>query len=171
MIARRKLIVPLLLVLVMIGQITGASAQTLPWREPLEPVRETAVITVGDDELVVELSVTGRQQSLGLGYRNGLEEGRGMLFVNESPSVRNFWMMGMRFCIDIVWIEDGEITGAAESVCPDPEGTDAADRARFSSGQPVTYVLEVPAGWLEANGYGRGTPVEIPEYVQELPAS
>lgn len=171
MIARRKLIVPLLLGLMMFGQIASVSAQTLPWREPLEPVRETAVITVGDDELVVELSVTGRQQSLGLGYRNTLEEGRGMLFVNELPSVQNFWMMGMRFCIDIVWIEDGEVTGAAESVCPDPEGTEAVDRARFSSGEPVTYVLEVPAGWLDANGYGPGTPVEIPEYVQELPSS
>ena len=153
--------------LLLIAPGSAAFAQGLPWREPLEPVRETAQITVGEHELEVELSVTGQQQTLGLGYRNGLPEGKGMLFVNEDAQPRTFWMKGMRFCIDIVWIEDGEITGAAESVCPDREGTDDSDRARFSSGEPVTYVLEVPAGWLDTHGYGTGTPVEIPDEVQE----
>lgn len=145
--------------------MAGAAAQTVPWREPLEPVRDTAEITVGDDVLDVELSVSGAQQSLGLGYRNGLAEGTGMLFVYDEPAPRTFWMKGMRFCIDIIWIEDGAITGAAESVCPDPEGTEDADRARFPSEVPVTYILEVPAGWLEAHGYGAGTPVQLPNEV------
>lgn len=143
-----------------------AQAPPLPWREPLEPPRETATITVGHDELEVELSVTGAQQSLGYGYRNDLPAGTGMLFVNPDAQVRTFWMKGMRFCLDIVWIEDGEITGAAESVCPDAPGTSDEDRARFSSELPVTYVLEVPAGWLDAHDYGPGTPVEIPDSVQ-----
>lgn len=159
------------LTIVIVGGIFAPGsmlAQTVPWREPLEPVRETTMIVVGDTELDVELSVSNQQQSLGLGYRNGLPDGHGMLFVNESASPRTFWMRGMRFCIDIVWIEDGEITGAAESVCPDPEGTSDADRERYDSDEPVTYVLEVPAGWLDANGYREGTLVEIPADVQEL---
>ena len=168
---RRNVTILMLIGMMMVGQVAVASAQTLPWREPLDSVRDTAVITVGDDELTVELSVEGWQQSLGLGYRNHLPDDRGMLFVNEEARQQNFWMKGMRFCIDIVWIVDGAITGAAESVCPDPEGTPDGDRARFSSGEPVTYVLEVPAGWLEERGYGRGTPVEIPNHVQELPSS
>jgi uncharacterized membrane protein (UPF0127 family) len=86
-----------------------------------------------------------------------------MLFVFPDAAPRTFWMKGMRFCLDIVWIEDGEIVGAAESVCPDPEGTADAERERFASGEPVTYVLEVPAGWLAENGYGEGTEVRIPD--------
>jgi uncharacterized membrane protein (UPF0127 family) len=72
-------------------------------------------------------------------------------------------MKGMRFCLDIVWIAGDEIVGAAESVCPDPDGTADGDRARYPSEVPVTHVLEVPGGWLAAHGYGEGTPVDLPK--------
>jgi uncharacterized membrane protein (UPF0127 family) len=167
---RRCLAVALMILLAALGSIPAAAqAPALPWREPLEPPRQTATITVGQERLEVELSITGAQQSLGYGYRNDLPEGTGMLFVNPDARVRSFWMKGMRFCLDIVWIEGGEITGAAESVCPDPPDTSDEDRARFSSEVPVTYVLEVPAGWLDAHGYGPGTPVQIPDSVQAEP--
>jgi uncharacterized membrane protein (UPF0127 family) len=151
-----------MLVLVVLP-VASTSAQSVPWREELQLVREETAIMVGDDVLTVELSVTISQQTLGLGYRNGLENGTGMLFVNESATPRSFWMLGMRFCIDIVWIEDGEITGAAESVCPEAEGTEIGDYATYRSCEPVTFVLEVPAGWLEQRNYGAGTLVQIPE--------
>ncbi len=144
-----------------------ATAQTLPWREDQEPIRETARIAVGEHDLTVELSVSSAQQSLGLGYRNVLADGHGMLFVNETARPRTFWMKGMRFCIDIIWIEGGQIVGAAEAVCPDPPGTEDGDRARYHSEQPVTFVLETPAGWLAEHGYGPGTSVEIPQSVYE----
>jgi uncharacterized membrane protein (UPF0127 family) len=69
-------------------------------------------------------------------------------------------MKGMQFCIDIIWLENGAIQGAAERVCPDPAGTADADLASYVSPVPVTYVLEVPAGWLDTNGLGVGAPVE-----------
>jgi len=146
---------------------SGVVAQSLPWHEPLDAQPDRTTIVVGDHELDVELAVTPQQQTLGLGYRNELPEGNGMLFVNDSAQPRSFWMKGMRFCLDIIWVESGEIVGAAESVCPDPEGTQDADRQRFVSPEPVTYVLEVPAGWLERNGYGPGTPVDIPDEVRQ----
>lgn len=153
----------LAVLVIVVLPVSSTSAQSVPWREDLQPVREEAAIMVGDDVLTVELSITISQQTLGLGYRNGLEDGTGMLFANESESPRSFWMRGMRFCIDIVWIEEGEITGAAESVCPEAEGTEIGDYARYRSCVPVTFVLEVPAGWLAERGYGAGTAVVIPE--------
>lgn len=162
---RRRVILIALLVLIVVPIIAPANAQreaVPPWRTPFPEPRETAEIMVGDTPLMVELALEPDQQSLGLGYRNGLEPGTGMLFVFPDAAPRTFWMKGMRFCLDIIWIEDGEITGAAESVCPDPEGTRDADRARFPSGAPVTFVLEVPAGWLAEQGYGEGTEVHIP---------
>lgn len=134
-----------------------------PWREPFPEPRAMAEIIVGDTPLTVDLALEPQEQSLGLGYRNGLEPGTGMLFVFPDAEPRTFWMKGMRFCLDIIWIEDQKIVGAAESVCPDPEGTPDAERERFPSGEAVTYVLEVPAGWLAENSYGEGTDVQIPE--------
>lgn len=132
-----------------------------PWRRELPEGRERATITVGDTELRVDLATDPWEQTLGLGYRNGLEPGTGMLFVNETASNQTFWMKGMRFCLDIIWIADGEIVGAAENTCPDPEGTPDIERARVRSGEPVTHILEVPAGWMDEHGYGPGTPVDL----------
>ena len=169
---RRSLRPRLLLgmMLAVAGLALSASSLTLaqstdlpPWRVTPVPPLERATITVGSTPLDVELAIEAWQQQLGLGYRNGLEPGTGMLFPSDVTRTRTFWMKGMRFCLDIVWIVDGEIAGAAESVCPDPPGTADADRATFSSPGPVTDVLEVPAGWLKEHGYGAGTPVVLPD--------
>ena len=52
-----------------------------------------------------------RQFATGLRNPNGLafRPGTGMLFVFPDASPRSFWMKGMRFCLDIIWIEDGII--------------------------------------------------------------
>lgn len=158
-----KKIALIALALIVLAQPLAASAQeTLPpWRRDLPDGRATATITVGTTEVKVDLAIDPFEQQLGLGHRNGLDDDTGMLFIGNAPRARTFWMKGMRFCIDIIWIEDGMVTGAAESVCPDPEGTEDAARARFSSGEPVTHVLEMPAGWMQDNGYGPGTPVDF----------
>ena len=42
-----------------------------------------------------------------------------------------------------------------------PAETADADRASYLSPEPVEYVLEVPAGWLDDHGLGNGTPVDL----------
>ena len=129
---------------------------------------QTAEITVGGVPLTVELAYRPADRALGLGSRDGLAPGTGMLFLFEGPAPRSFWMRGMQFCIDIIWIENGVIQGAAESVCPAPPGTADADLPSYHSPVPATYVLEVPAGWLDAFGLGAGTPVEgLPSLVAQ----
>ena len=152
----------LCLILLVPSSVSAQSGTVPPWRVPLDPVRQVVEVTVGDQVLQTELAIYGRQQTLGLGYRNSLADDAAMLFVNKESAPHTFWMKGMRFCLDIIWIEQGEIVGAAENACPDPAGTADADRARFASPGPVTYVLEVNAGWLQEHGYGAGTPVIIP---------
>ena len=143
----------------MIGGVLGEAATPLGRQiDPLLP--ETADITVGGVPLTVELADESMEKSLGLGYRAGLAPGTGMLFVYEGPATRSFWMKGMQFCLDIIWIENGVIQGAAESVCPEPPGTADEDLPSYVSPVPVSYVLEVPAGWLDAYGLGAGAPVE-----------
>ena len=160
-----------LAIVMMLGTVGGSLAQVAPpWRHQVAPL-ETAEIVVGGVPLTVELAYRPADTARGLGYRDGLEPGTGMLFLFEEPGPRSFWMKGMRFCLDIIWIEDGIIQGAAESVCPDPDGIDDKDRPSQKSPVPVSYVLEVPAGWMAANGFGAGTPVEnLPVLIRE-PAS
>jgi uncharacterized membrane protein (UPF0127 family) len=143
-----------------IAQIAVASPVVPPWRLALPWTSQTATIDIGDLTIVAEVSDTGPLRERGLGYRDGLEPGKGMLFVYEEPGNRSFWMRGMRFCLDIIWIESDQIVGAAENVCP-VDGASEADLPRYRSPEPVRYVLEMPAGWMAENGFGPGTPVTI----------
>ena len=163
----------LLLALTMILNMFGgplAPGASPPLSQIAQPSSQlqTAEIAVGGVPLTVELAYLPADTSLGLGYREGLAPGTGMLFLFEGPAPRSFWMRGMRFCIDIIWVENGVIQGAAESACPAPAGTADADLTSYASPVPVTYVLEVPAGWLDAYGLGVGTPVEgLPSLVRQ----
>lgn len=162
---RRTARVLLFTILLSLAAPVATSAQEQvtppPWRRDLPDGRQSATIVVGETELTVDLAIDPWEQTLGLGYRNGLEPGTGMLFINDTATNQTFWMKGMRFCLDIIWVVDGQIVGAAENACPDPPGTLDANRARYHSLQPVTHILEVPAGWLQEHGYGPGTPVEL----------
>ena len=131
-----------------------------PWRHQVAPL-QTSEIQVGGVPLTVELAYQPADLQRGLGYRDGLAPGAGMLFLFEQPAPRSFWMKGMRFCLDIVWIDGTQIVGAAENVCPMPAGTPDAQMPVYASPEPVQWVLEVPAGWMEANGYAAGTPVDL----------
>src|SRR6478735_8078816 len=100
---------------------------------------ETAAVTVGGSvHITAEIADTDPLRSRGLGYRDGLRDGWGMLFIDTTARVQTFWMKGMRFCLDIIWIENGQITGAAQDVCPQPGVADAGLTV-FSSGVPVRY--------------------------------
>lgn len=161
-IGQRSLVFMLLAVTLGAPLATGAQGAFVPpWREPLRERPPEATITVGEEALRVQVVRDTPDVTLGLGYRNGLEPGTGMLFVFGEESTQSFWMKGMRFCLDIVWITNDQIVGAAERVCPDPAGTADADRASYLSPEPVEYVLEVPAGWLDDHGLGNGTPVDL----------
>lgn len=159
---RNMATVVLLALILNVSQATVAqNASVPPWREPLPPPPPEATISVGEEALRVQVVQETADVTLGLGYRNGLEPGTGMLFLFGQASTQSFWMKGMRFCLDIVWITDNQVVGAAEGACPDPPGTEDADRASYVSPGPVEYVLEVPAGWLDEHGFGDGTPVDL----------
>ena len=78
------------------------------------------------------------------------------LLANDSPS---FWMKGMRFPLDIVWIQDaGSWTSAP--TCPRRGGSDAP-LPTYSPDRPANRALEVNAGWAADHGVRRGDAVEV----------
>lgn len=141
-----------------------------PWRAELIPRNRPLTVTVGTTPVLVEVANNDAERQLGLGERAGLLPHTGMLFVFDGPpQIRNFWMGGMRFCLDIVWLRDGAITGAAESTCPGPPGGRQELIPRHQSPGAAEYVLEMPAGFLAGNEYGVGTPVTFSEDPYGIP--
>lgn len=114
-------------------------------------------------EIVVEVEVadSNDERAKGLSGKDKLEDAKGMLFVFDQNDIRpSFWMRGMKFPIDIIWIKDNKITQIDKNVEPQPETTDEK-LTRFKPNTPVDYVLEVNAGFSDKNNLQVGANFEI----------
>jgi uncharacterized protein len=116
----------------------------------------TVAVHLSGATVRAEVAADAKARERGLSGRRGLAEGRGMLFVYGDHATRTYWMKGMRFPIDIIWIDRGRVTGVERDV-PVPQGY----LPRYSSGDPADHVLEVPAGWAGRHGTKRGDRVAI----------
>jgi hypothetical protein len=114
-------------------------------------------ITIRDQTVRLEITRTPAEQARGLGGRDELAWGDGMLFVYQEPRFAGFWMKDMRFDIDIVWIREGRIIDVSHRVKHSPEGPGPTIRPR----ELVDTVLEVPAGFAQAYGWRIGDRVEL----------
>ena len=110
----------------------------------------------GDDVVVnVEVADTKKSQAQGLSDRKELKNGDGMLFIFPGKEIRSFWMKNMNFGLDIIWLDGDEITKISQNLPPERE----TPQIIYSSGNPVNYVLEVPAGFCEKNNIKIGNKV------------
>lgn len=98
--------------------------------------------------LRLELAVTTMEKEKGLGYRDNLPENQGMLFIYDHYEKFGFWMKGMRFPLDIIWIKDDQVADISENV-------PLLTRGSITTVQPdteVNRVLEVNAGTVKRLG-------------------
>ena len=116
--------------------------------------------------VTVEVADTPEARALGLGGHAPLQDGEGMLFVFSARGRYPFWMKGMTFPLDMLWLDaspsgDGSmvVVHLAADVPPDPLGTPDSARATFGPppGVEASYVLEVAAGWAALWGVEVGT--------------
>lgn len=118
-------------------------------------------VRIGDMVIQAEVARTPQERSLGLGERDSLPEDGGMLFVMESEARHGFWMKGMRFGLDFIWISaDRRVADVTTNVLPEP-GVADAQLTLYRPQQPALYVLEVNAGVVERYGVEVGDAVEF----------
>lgn len=122
---------------------------------------DTVTVRIGDvASFEAELAVTPDERSTGLGGRDQLPEGRGMLFVFREEREASFWMKGMRFPLDFVWISaERAVVDFTENVPPPEPGTPDDQLPLYLPDVPVLYVLEVNAGLIESLGIEAGDTV------------
>jgi hypothetical protein len=116
-------------------------------------------VTIGMHVVEVEVVTTPETRARGLGGRDRLAEGQGMLFPYAVAARHGFWMKDMRFDIDILWIRAGHIVDIAHSVPhrPPPSG----ELPIYKPRDPADLVLEVPAGSSERLGWQIGDRVAV----------
>lgn len=99
-----------------------------------------------------EVVDTPEERRQGLGGREALETDQAMVFLFDEPGEYGFWMKGMLFPIDIIWVEDGEVVFIKENAKNLP--LDVPDKALpvYTPDTPASMVIEVPAGDVEEYG-------------------
>jgi uncharacterized protein len=125
-----------------------------------QEVENLKTITVGKEQLRVEVANNDDERARGLSGLDSLPQTQGMLFdfTNSPERKPDFWMKGMKFNIDIVWIKDNQVIEITKNV-PAPVNTDYYPI--YAAPREIDYVLEVNAGWKDLSGVGNGTLVQL----------
>ena len=121
-----------------------AQAQSGP-----QPRLRTIDLTAGIHVIKTELAITPEQQQTGMMFRREMGTSDGMLFVNDEPGVRCFWMRNTLVPLTIAFIaDDGTIVNLADM--------DAQSEQSHCSARPVRYALEMNRGWFAKRGLKAG---------------
>ena len=100
-------------------------------------------VSVGK-RFVIELARTPEEWVKGLSGRTELSGGHGLFFVYQTSEPRSFWMKGMLFPIDIIYIDELSKVVHVEKDVPPIRPND--ESKLYSSRVPIKYALEVNAG-------------------------
>lgn len=114
-------------------------------------------VSIGPAVFNSEVADTFTSRAAGLSGRDGLGANEGLLFIFPFSSVQGFWMKGMKFPIDIIWISEGKVIGFSENV-PVPQGVSLQV---YSSPQEADQVLEINAGLVKTKGIKVGDAVIV----------
>ncbi len=102
-------------------------------------------LTVGNQNFEVGIADNALTRAQGLSGRPFLAEKEGLFFIFSSLGKNGFWMKGMNFPIDIVWIKDDRVIGFSENLQPEP-GKNILNFSIYYPPEEVDKVLEVNAG-------------------------
>lgn len=118
---------------------------------------KTALLKIGDSTFSVEIADTPDSRARGLSYRESLGADNGMLFIFEAPASYGFWMKGMKFPLDMVWIVSDSIVGFSENA---PPASGFVPKIYFPP-EPVDKVLELNAGSVKKHQLRIGDKIQL----------
>lgn len=152
--------ISLTLVTIVLGLVVLASVALLS-RPPA--LVDGATVHVRIDREIVKAPVVATEPSRAIGLANtaSLGQEQGMLFVFEQSDLHSFWMKGVEYPIDIIWISGETVSEVTPNVPPAAADTPDEALPRYQPQFPVDRVLEVPAGWAGQHHVQPGDPVRI----------
>jgi len=114
-------------------------------------IKKMPIAQINQQKIKLVIAKTSAEKIKGLGGMDFLPADSGMLFEYSDYQIRSFWMKGMNFPIDIVWIKDDKIIGFAKNVMPPSPNLADSQLLRYLSDEPINFVLELNSGWIDNN--------------------
>ncbi len=137
------------------AEATPTADAATPARHPesgLAVIPLTVTTAQGTHRFQVEVAATPAEQQKGLMFRTAMGPNEGMIFPNNPPQVRSFWMKNTVIPLDIIYI--GPDRRVLNIVRGEPYSTTS-----LPSAGPVINVLELVAGRSEQLGIKAGDAV------------
>lgn len=131
----------------------------VPFSTPNCPDFTESRLTVNNHKISIGIADEQPEQTKGLSGCEKMPQNSGLYFPYPEEQTPGFWMKDMLIPIDIVWIARGEVVGVEENVQPQPNIPDNQLRLYYPS-QPITAVLELPAGKAANLGIASGAKIQ-----------
>ena len=104
-----------------------------------------STVTISGKSFEVEVADDPQEREKGLSGRKKLAEDKGMLFVYDKEQRPEFWMKGMLFPLDIIWIKGDRVVDLNKNIKP----KEVQPPETITSSKEVDKVLEVNSGVIE----------------------
>jgi uncharacterized membrane protein (UPF0127 family) len=145
------------LAIVTSGGSTSSKNNTAP-TTACGPYRTDRVVTINHQVFNTEAASSSDEFAIGLSGRPCILPDQAMLFAFKQPGQYPFWMKGMKFPIDIIWISPGNRVVASDvNVQPSTYPQKFVNQ----KSRPAQYVLEIKANLSRELGIDIDTPVSF----------
>jgi len=113
--------------------------------------KDSTNVSIGKLSVNAKIVSSANDKKTGLLKYDSLPLDQGMLFIFDKSDIYTFWMKGMKFAIDIIWIDqDNKVVDIARNVPPEP-GKNDVQLKQYKPNAAAKYVLEVNAGLSDLN--------------------
>lgn len=158
----KKFAIQIVILLIVIFASLAYSYGGIPNFSFVAPTQtEITEVVIGNYKITAEIADDTGERQKGLGGRDALAQDSGMLFVFTKPDRYTFWMKGLRFPLDMIWIKDNTVVDIIKNAqIPDVNLSDE-QLPRYMPNQVVDSVLEVNAGFVDKNNIKVGDKIEV----------
>lgn len=118
-------------------------------------------IKVNNTLIKVEVADTAAERSKGLSGRDNLAEDAGMLFVFPESKKYQFWMKGMKFPLDLIFIQNSQVVDFISGSSPPSAGQDDTSLTIYEPTVPIDMLLETNSGFAGKNNIKVGDRVYL----------
>ena len=117
------------------------------------------IAEINDFTINLDIALTDKQKHEGLSIKSSMKENEGMLFIFEEPTLQSFWMKGMKFPIDIIWLDENlSIVYIEKSLNPCKSWVNCPS---YKPTAEALYVLETISGFSEEHDLKIGDKINI----------
>jgi uncharacterized membrane protein (UPF0127 family) len=117
-----------------------------------------ARLRINNHIFTIDVAATSAEKERGLGYRKAMPADYGMLFPFPRSDRHQFWMKGMEFALDFVWINGTTVVDITRDV---PPPTVTGTYPVYQPSVPADKVLELNAGTVARTGIEIGDTITI----------